>query len=285
LKFDLQQLKMLWYDFFFKPTSPAPFCLFRILFGLIVLLSFIDCLPSATTLFGVDGVTTQALVNTQQHGYRLGLFYLLPPSTACVLGTMLTLILASITLMLGWHTRFSAFIVWFLLLSFRNRNPYVWNCGDELIQIVSLLILLGPSGAMYSVDAWIKSKETTIAEQAQNRVEIQCSPWVQRLVQIQLCVVYAVSFFCKSGRTWHDGTAVYYAMHIRFFTHYFPPYLFDHLWTCQLFSWSTLAIEFSLFTLIWVKPCRLFVLAIGVCMHLGMLFCMNLHVLELIILA
>lgn len=274
---------MLWYDFFFKPVSPAPFCLFRIFFGLIVLLSFIDCLPSATTLFGVDGVTSQALVNSAQHGYRLGLFYLFPPSTTCVLGTMLMLILASITLTLGWHTRFSASIVWFLLLSFRNRNPYVWNCGDELIQIVSFLILLGPSGAMYSVDAWMKSKRTIKGEQAENKVEY--SPWAQRLVQIQLCVVYAVSFFCKSGRTWHDGTAVYYAMHIRFFTHYCPPYIFDHLWTCQLFTWSTLAIEFSLFTLIWIKPCRLFVLAVGVCMHLAMLFCMNLHVLELIILA
>jgi hypothetical protein len=276
---------MLWFDFFFKPVSPAPFCLFRIFFGLIVLVSFIDCLPSATALFGSDGVTSQALVSSLQHGCRLGLFYLFSPSTVCVLGTMLVLILASITLTIGWHTRISAFIVWFLLLSFRNRNPYVWNCGDDLIQIVSLLMFLGPSGVMYSVDAWIKSKHTDHAEQAENKVEPQCPPWAQRLVQIQLCVVYAVSFFCKSGRTWHDGTAVYYAMHIRFFTHFFPPYLFDHLWTCQLISWSTLAIEFSLFTLIWVKPCRSFVLAIGVCMHLCMLLCMNLHVLELIILA
>jgi hypothetical protein len=175
--------------------SPAPFCVFRIFFGLIVLLSFIDSFPSATTLFGIDGVTSLALVNSAQHRYRLCLFYLFPPSTACVLGTMLTLILASITLTLGWHTRFSAFIVWFLLLSFRNRNPYVWNCGDELIQIVSLLMLLGPSGAMYSVDAWMKSNRTNKGEQAENKVE--CSSWAQRLVQIQLCVVYAVSFFAN----------------------------------------------------------------------------------------
>jgi len=276
---------MLWYDFFFKPVSPAPFCLFRIFFGLIVLVSFIDCLPSATALFGSDGVTSQALVDSQQHGYRLGLFYLFSPSTVCVLGTTILLILASVTLTFGWHTRLSAFIVWFLLLSFRNRNPYVWNCGDDLIQIVSLLILLGPSGMMYSVDAWRKSKRTDNAGQAENKVESQCPPWAQRLVQIQLCVVYAVSFFCKSGRTWHDGTAVYYAMHIRFFTHYFPPYLFNHLWTCQAISWLTLVVEFSLFTLIWIKQFRFFVLAVGVCMHLCMLLFMNLHVLELIILA
>lgn len=262
-------------DFFFKRCSPASFCLFRVLVGLIVLMSSIDCLPSAISLFGIDGVTSAAVVQAQQHGFRLGLFYLVPPTSAAILGSMSVLILASITLTVGCYTRLSAFIVWFLLLSFRNRNPYVWNCGDDLIQIASFLLLVGPAAAMYSIDAWRARRPTSIA----------CAPWAQRLMQIQLCVVYAVSFFCKTGNTWRDGTAVYYAMHIRFFTHFFPPYLFDHLWTCRFITWTTLLIELSLFTLIWFKKCRPFVLIVGVCMHLCMLLFMNLHALELIMLA
>ena len=221
-------------------------------------------------------MTTPALVHSMQRGYRLGIFFLLPPDAVSVLGALIVLVIASVALTLGYKTRFSAFLVWFLLLSFRNRNPYVWNCGDELIEIVSFLVMIGPSGAMYSLDALLRPKTDG---------KTPCAPWAQKLVQIQLCVVYLVSFFCKTGATWHDGTAVYYAMHIKFFTYYFPPYIFDHLWTCKLFSWSTLAVEFSLFTLIWIKRCRPVILAVGVCMHLCMLLFMNLHVLEFIMLA
>jgi hypothetical protein len=46
------------------------------------------------------------------------------------------------------------------------------------------------------------------------------------------------------------------------------PYIFDHAWTVEILTYSTLLIEFSLATLVWLKPCRYWVLAAGFFFHL-----------------
>ncbi len=45
-------------------------------------------------------------------------------------------------------------------------------------------------------------------------------------------------------------------------------YIFDHLWTVKLLTWTTLVVEFSLCFLIWFKPIRYYVIALGIIMHL-----------------
>ncbi len=70
------------------------------------------------------------------------------------------------------------------------------------------------------------------------------------------------------GIFWQNGTAVYFSSHFTEMQHLPIKYIFDHLWTIQLLTWTTLAIEFSLAFLIWFKPIRYYVIALGVFMHL-----------------
>lgn len=92
----------------------------------------------------------------------------------------------------------------------------------------------------------------------------------QRLIQVQLAIIYWSAFSAKLyGASWLDGSAVYYATH-RLFMRFPVPYLFDHLWTCCLLSWGTLLIEFSLCFLVWIKELRYLILLAGVILHLGL---------------
>lgn len=88
-------------------------------------------------------------------------------------------------------------------------------------------------------------------------------------MQLQVAALYWHTFWSKlQGVTWHNGTAVYYAARIPEIFHWPLPYIFDHLWTCQLFTYMTLSIEFSMFSLVWFPPvgaviCRWIALGYG----------------------
>ncbi len=105
---------------------------------------------------------------------------------------------------------------------------------------------------------------------------IKSSPWAQRLMQINMALLYAQAFSKKIiGDTWLNGTAVYFSSRMVEMRHLPIYYVFDHLWTCKLLTWATIATELSLFTLIWIKPLRYYVLILGTIMHLTIDWTMN----------
>jgi Vitamin K-dependent gamma-carboxylase len=275
----LRQLSEFWQRIWFQPTSPASFCLFRIGFGLIAALTAWEWLLNSTDLLTNQAMTS---VHTARaiFPYRLSLFWWLFPSEPTVICLLILLLLAAIALTIGYKTRFSAFLVWFLIVSFDNRNPFILNCGDAFIRIAALLVLLGPAGKMYSLDRWFESKK----EQSHDPV-VLCQPWAQRLMQFQIALVYAWSFFYKSGESWWNGTAVHYAMHVKSFSSFVDPSAFDNIWLCRLLDSGTLIIEFSLFTLVWVSAFRYWVLLAGLLLHSSLLVTMNFPSLQLIMMA
>jgi len=270
------QLSDFWQRVWFKPACPAPFCLFRIFFGAIVVWTACEWLVNAGDLFGSQAMTSLSTVRLH-YPYRLSLFWWLFPSEPAVDCLLILFLLAAVALTLGYKTRISAFVVWLLLLSFDHRNPFILNCSDAFVRIAALLVFLGPAGKMYSLDSWFKAhREGTSAT-----TEL-CEPWAQRLMQLQTALIYAWSFFYKSGESWWNGTALHYAMHVKCFAFLVSPSLFDNLWICRLLDASTLIIEFSLFTLVWVKGIRYWVLLAGLLLHSSLLVAMNIPTLQLI---
>src|SRR5258706_279641 len=95
--------------------------------------------------------------------------------------------------------------------------------------------------------------------------QIRSSCWTQRLLQLQLSAVYCQAFFVKTNvAVWQNGTAIYYISKLEEMARLPVPFFFDHLWTCQLLTWGAMAIELSMFTLIWFKPLRYYVLIAAV---------------------
>lgn len=264
----LKNLNGLWYRLWFQPQSPVPICMFRILLAAIIFLSSLTWAPDLFTWFGYDGIVSVETMRQYEEFNRLSLLDWLPPDNRIVLALYIVLLLAALSLMVGFKSRLSALILFICLASFHHRNLLIFHSGDTLMRVCLLLILFGPIDKMYSLDSY--RKEPALA-----------SPWVQNLLRFQIAIVYAHSFFAKmEGSTWWDGTAIYYALHMEDFYRFPVPYLFDNIITIKLATWSTLAIELSLWTLVWIRSLRYYVLAAGVILHLGIDWSMNLPFFE-----
>ena len=258
----------LWYRLWFEPQSPAPICMFRILLAAIVFLSSLTWAPDLFTWFGYDGIVSVETMRQYEEFNRLSLLDWLPPDNRFVLSLYVLLLLSALSLMVGFKSRLSALILFICLASFHHRNLLIFHSGDTLMRVCLFLLLFGPIDRMYAIDS-------------RGKAPAQASPWVQNLLRFQIAIVYAHSFFSKmEGSTWWDGTAIYYALHMEDFYRFPVPLLFDNIMTVKLATWSTLVIELALWTLIWIRGLRYYVLAAGVILHLGIDWSMNLPFFE-----
>jgi uncharacterized membrane protein YphA (DoxX/SURF4 family) len=270
----------LWNKFWFEPVSPTPVCVFRILFGLLVLLDVFFLLPDFLNWFGGKGILPMSVIGPWVERSAWSLFLIVPQNDGITIAALVVYIIAILCVIVGFHTRFSTFIVWLLMLSFHYRNNYYWYSADVVLRLYAMALLLTPSGARFSIDAWRKIKED------KNYPNKLYEPWAQRLIQVHIAAVYFKAFWGKlCYRNWWNGMAVYYATHIHwgYWTRYPLPYVLDHLWTVRLLTWGTLAIECSLWSLVWFKEFRYWVLLAGLILHAGIHWCLNLDTLEIAI--
>jgi hypothetical protein len=127
--------------------------------------------------------------------------------------------------------------------------------------------MLAPSGAALSLDRRLAVRRGRVDP---GDVPLR-APWVLRLLQIQLSILYLSAVWFKvGGETWRDGTAVSYALRIENLQRFPLP---DALTTSELASnvltFGTLAIELSLGLLVWNRRLRPWILLAGVSLHLG----------------
>jgi hypothetical protein len=105
------------------------------------------------------------------------------------------------------------------------------------------------------------------------------------MLQIQTAIVYLSTFAWKlRGHTWIGGTALYYALHLSEFHQFAVPGA-ENAAAIRLMTWTTLAIEFSLGTLVWVRRLRYRVLLAGVCLHAAIEYAMNIPLFSLTMVA
>ncbi|MCA9805275.1 MAG: HTTM domain-containing protein [Cyanobacteria bacterium HKST-UBA02] len=276
-----RELADLWYRIWFKPQSPAPLCLFRILIGSIILISSLYWWPDLMTWFGYDGVVSVETMFQFEESNRLSILNWLPPDNRFVYVLYALLMLSGLSFTLGFKSKLSAIILFLCLTSFHHRNLLIFHSGDTLLRVCMFLLMFGPIGKMYSIDSWLARKSDR-----EDPEPVLCSPWVQNLLRFQIAIVYAQSSLAKlEGESWWNGTAVYYALHMQDFSKFPVPFIFDSIPAIQFATWSTLLIEIALFTLIWIRDLRYYVLAAGVVLHLGIDWSMNLPFFEILMIA
>lgn len=257
-----------WYNAFFKPQSALSIAVFRICLGVLVLLNSVISFPELFVWFGEKGW----LQMPPQTPYQFDLFRLLPPTDGNVQVVFWVVTIGAIGLTLGLLSRFSAFLVWIGLLSLQNLNPFACNAADGLMRICAFYLMFSPAGKALSLDNWIKRRRSGDSASAG---EALYSPWAQRMLQIQVAAIYWQASWGKSGHTWMEGTAIYYVMNLHQYARFQIPFSPDYIWVSKLLTWSTLAIEFCLWSLVWIKKIRYPILAAGVLLHLGIDITMN----------
>jgi len=269
-----------WNEFFFKPQSPIPVCLFRIFFGVIVLANLLMLRPEWLMWYGPHAFMSLDTMHQLSRNPGMSLLELLPQTAFAMNVFFWVFLLCTVSLTIGFMSRFSAVAVYLCLGSIQLRNWYILNSGDTLMLVSCFFLMFSPLGAAYSVDRWLRVRRGRL-EPAMPL----CAPWAQRMLQFQTAVVYFATFYWKSmGILWMNGTAVYYALRLEDM-HRFPIPPLHSLALIKTLTWMTLVIEFALGVLVWFKELRYPVLLAGLCLHLGIEYAMNIPLFEWMIVA
>src|SRR5208337_3151645 len=156
------------------------------------------------------------------------------------------------------------------VLSLYHRNISS-NCGpDQLMTIVSFYMMLSPCGAALSLDA------RRVSQRRGTMAEPMIVPWAQRLLQIQLCLIYLASaaFKCH-GNSWLGGTAIHFIIFNHEVGQSNLEWLANYPVVISVLSQSALIVEFALAFLLWFRPTRRWIALAGILLHVGIVPLVN----------
>ncbi|WP_165251008.1 HTTM domain-containing protein [Paludisphaera soli] len=252
-----------WNRFWFAPISARPLGVHRILFGLFVLahLGLISVeldfwYSDAGLLRGDEAALTAGPLRPTPLSYFQD-----PASVRIALGLTAA---TAVAFTLGWHTKVASVLLYLGVMTFYNRN-LLSNCGpDQVMMITAFYMMLAPCGAACSLDA------RRAARRRGSAAEPLIVPWAQRLMQLQLCLIYFVTAFWKcNGRAWLGGTAVHYVLFNHEVGQFNLEWLGGYPIVVNVMTFSALVGEFSLAFLLWFRPTRRWVALLGVGLHAG----------------
>ncbi len=277
---EFRALGQAWNRFWFDSRSEDTLTAlgaYRVMFGAVALFFYFTRALDLSFFYSEEGILPlshlRALPGLE---YRPTLLAWIPGITfVLVLHSLFLLALLSLTL--GFFTRFSAILAFVLHLNFMNRNPAILFGMDTIGTYFLFYLCLANSGARYSLDAYFGRARNS-------QGPLSHIAW--RLMQVQVCVVYAYSGLEKlKGMRWWDGSALWDVLSIgnmqRFdlsIVSHFPLLLSGAVYLVLLW-------EVFFPALIWVPRLRLPMLAFGVFMHIGIILFMNLPSFGLLMIA
>lgn len=268
----LSQIRDGWNRFFHEQVPGTTLGVFRIVYGALLLAFIALIAEDALVWYGPRGVLPLKESLSVPAGAGLNVLMYLPNTEMTVIAFFAVFTLAALCVTFGFFTRVAQVVAFVCLVSLHHRNVLILHSGDSFLRIMAFWMCFAPSGAALSLDRLIRiarGKESA----ARPRL---IAPWAMRMIQIQLCLVYLATFLWKArGAYWLDGTALYFTSRLDEFVRFPAPYVFDHLWTIKLMTWGTLAIEFALGALLFIKELRYWILLAGVFLHLGIEWTMN----------
>lgn len=262
-----------WNRFWFDSRSDdtlAALGIYRAAFGAVALFFYFTRHLDLEFFYGEGGIMPlshlQSLPNLEFRPTLLALF----PGMAAAHALHAIFLLALLGLTVGLFTRASAVLAFFLHLNFMNRNPAILFGMDTIGTYFLFYLCFAQAGARYSFDALRRRGRATVKHGPVSHIA-----W--RLMQLQVCIVYAYSGLEKlKGMRWWDGSALWDVLSIgnmqRFdmsFVAHFPILLAGAVYV--VVAW-----EIYFAALIWAPRLRLPMLFFGVLMHVGIVVFMNL---------
>jgi hypothetical protein len=133
--------------------------------------------------------------------------------TALVQGLLfLVAAVFAVMMLVGYRTRLSTFISWFLLFSLHVRNPVILQAGDALFRLLVFWGIFLPLGARYSVDHALDP------EQRGGKNHFLSVGAAALLLQLSFMYWFTAAFKWPGVEWTRDYTAVYFALSIDQFT-------------------------------------------------------------------
>jgi hypothetical protein len=181
-----------------------------------------------------------------------------------------------------WVSALIGIFVIYLNQAFLQRNVSVMFGADQIGGIFLLYLALTDHSRYLSLQSFFKKRKQIGSEKSKGLL----TPVFYRLIQVQLCVVYAYTGFEKlRGASWWDGTALWsvfanpqFVITDMTWTRNFP-------WLIVFVSFSTILFEIYFPIAVWIRPLRKYVLGFGVLFHTGIALIMALYGFALVMMA
>lgn len=283
IKDDINRFRQGWQTFWFAPASPVPMALFRIGLGLVVIQCLVVHLLADWHLYYGDYaiVPIEDMISKYWRGDPyFDLMLLLPPGEEWRWYFFWMTAVFAFMMTVGLFTRVSAVLTFLCLMSLQHHFLINQNAGDNYLRIATMCVAFSNAGDALSLDSLIKGIRQDW--RVTGFLAPLSSPWAQRLLQVQICLAYYHTWVAKmAGETWFNkGTAVYFATRYDDVMRFPLPFILDNYYCIQILTWGTLVVEFALWSLIWFRATRYWVMLAGLGLHLGIEYCMNLPMFE-----
>ena len=265
------------------------FSLVRIAYGVILLVDLVVNLPVRHRIWGPDAAYSLERLRADGGDGSILSLYLFARTAWQTDLIYLALAVAAALFALGWRTRVVTPVLFVLLWSWHERNPFVTNGGDNIMRILLLYMCVAHVSAYLSLDARRARREArtdrydALAAHRATRRQLATILHNAALVACvgQLCVLYGASgLFKAQGEVWQEGTAVYYILRVADYSPW--PELSQAVYTVPLLvtlaTYAAVVVQIA-FPFLLLRPVGrhvAFVVLVG--MHLSIGFLMGLPV-------
>jgi hypothetical protein len=251
-----------------------PIALFRIVMGFFVLWDVLEFAVDLRAWFSDEGVLPRwAMLGQWARSNRFCLLDSFGSPTMVWVYWALS-VAAALMMIVGYRSRLASIAVFVLVAGYQERIPPLFDGSDTVLRMILFWHMFTQSGNVWSADALVARARGTPLPTTGPALPV-------RLTQLQIGWVYFCSVFYKlQGQTWHDGTAVHYALHL---THVFArPWadlVADSIPIVGFITFFTLVLESSFIFLTHApflhKPLKALALVCGVGLHAGIFLTIN----------
>ncbi|GAM20519.1 hypothetical protein SAMD00019534_036940 [Acytostelium subglobosum LB1] len=198
--------------------------LMRVMLGVIGIFDLIDRFPDIKAHYSDEGFLPRA--TAAEHFWHPNWFSYHMWSGNVIHIQLLFLLnaLVCFSVLVGYRSRTSMFLMWTFILSIQSRNNIVGHGGDLYLRCMAFFAMFLPIGDVWSLDSAFKRPVIRREFKKYNVLSI-----VTVAVLLQVSFLYVFSFIHKTGDEWRkDYTATFLALKLDYFktapTEYIVPY-------------------------------------------------------------
>ena len=263
-----------WDQFWFTPTAPQTFALIRILTGVMLFYTHLVWTVDLEAFLGPHSwISTDTSRFLQRDHYTWSyLWYIRSPALLWTTHLVGLVIFGMLTV--GMYSRITSILSWCIAISYCHRLEGALFGLDQLNVMLAMYLMIGPSGACYSIDRWRSTRRKT-AKVSLPKSAISTNI-ATRCIQLHLCAIYLFGGIGKMrGADWWNGSASWFALANPEYQSIDMTWLASHHLILSAMTHTTVFWETFYCLLIWPRLTRPLVLLMAILVHGGIALCMG----------
>lgn len=273
-----------WERLWFTPADPAPLGVVRILGGAMLFYAHLVWTLGLRDFLSRDGWLSDAVVRSYQSDQFVFSYLWHLPSLGWLKVAHAAALIVFALFAVGLWTRVTSVLAFVIAVSYANRLQGSLFGLDQINCMLALYCAIGPSGSAFSLDGVLRRrKQRRAAGSEPDRLDLTDADkklvganLALRLIQVHVCVIYFFSATGKMlGESWWDGLAIWDAVANYEYQSLDMTWLAWHPWLVNFLTHAAVLWELCFSALVWIRPLRLWVLAVGVMLHLGIATCLG----------